>query len=84
MHKAVFNRFGANLRRLRKQRNLTQERLAELSNLHPNYIGGVERGERNLSLANIVRLCLALQCPVIELFKDVIGADGIRPKGRGR
>lgn len=84
MQKAVLKRFGLNLKRLRTLQGLTQERLAELSGLHPNYIGGIERGERKLSLANIVRLCLALQCSATELFKDVIGADGLRSKGRGR
>ena len=84
MQKAILTRFGTNLRQLRATHNLTQERLAELSGLHPNYIGGIERGERNLALFNIVRLCLALQCPAEELFKGIIGCDGLRPKGRGR
>lgn len=75
MSKPILQAFGANVRRLRLKRNLTQERLAELSGLHPNYIGGIERGERNLSLINIVRLTRALQCRVGEIFNGISTAD---------
>lgn len=75
MSTPVLKVFGANARRFRLKRKLTQEQLAELSGLHPNYIGGIERGERNLSLVNIVRLSRALQCRISDLFAGIATAD---------
>ena len=53
-------KFGEYIRTIRKAQNLSQEQLAELSGLHRNYIGGVERGERNIALLNIIRIAQAL------------------------
>lgn len=52
--------FAVNVRRLRLERKLTQEKLAELAELHPNYISSVERSERNISICNIERIARAL------------------------
>jgi transcriptional regulator with XRE-family HTH domain len=52
--------FGSRLRELREARRISQERLADLAGLHRTYVGGVERGERNVSLLNIVALSKAL------------------------
>ena len=53
--------FGRRVRTLRLERGLSQEKLAELADLHRNYVGGVERGERNIALLNIVALAHALK-----------------------
>ncbi|MDD3786046.1 MAG: helix-turn-helix transcriptional regulator [Hydrogenophaga sp.] len=63
--------FGAALRALREERFLTQEKLAERADLHTNYVSSVERGERNLSLHNIVRLAYALEVTPSELMHCV-------------
>ena len=62
--------FAANMRRIRKARELTQEKVAEAANLHPNYISSVERGERNISICNIERIAMALGVTMAELLSE--------------
>jgi len=59
--------FGENVRRLRKIKGLSQEGLADSCQLDRTYIGGVERGERNISLVNIHKIALALDVPPKDL-----------------
>lgn len=54
---------GCAMRELRHERGFSQERLAELADMHRSYVGGIERGERNVSFANILRLADALCVP---------------------
>lgn len=60
--------FGKRIRALRLERHLSQEKLAELADLHRNYVGGVERGERNVSLLNIFKLAEGLNIRTSKLF----------------
>jgi transcriptional regulator with XRE-family HTH domain len=52
--------FGTTIRQLRKRKGLSQEELAFLCDLDRTYVGGVERGERNISLVNIHKIAGAL------------------------
>ncbi len=63
--------FGSAVRRLREKRGLSQERLAELAGLHRTYIGGIERGERNVSLVNINRVAIGLGVSLANLMREV-------------
>ena len=68
---AIKARFGESVRSLRTKRGLSQEELAEIAGLHRNYIGGVERGERNVGLENIVKLAGALSVKTKDLFDSL-------------
>ncbi len=59
--------YGRALRSLRLDRGLSQERLAELAELDRTYVSGIERGERNPSLTNLLRLADALTVQLSEI-----------------
>jgi transcriptional regulator with XRE-family HTH domain len=63
--------FGNRVRQLRLKRRLSQEKLAELADLHRNYVGGIERGERNVGLLNIVKLARALAVKPASLMERI-------------
>lgn len=62
---------GRAIRRKRLALGLSQERLAEKAGLHWTYIGGIERGERNVSLMNIVKIARALKVSASDLLKEI-------------
>lgn len=80
MRDEILRLFGERLRELRTERDLSQERLAELAGLDRNYIGQIERAERNVALVNIVRIAGALKIEPAELFTPFAG--GRRVKSR--
>ena len=61
-------RFGQRVRELRLAAGLSQEKLAERAALHRTYVGGIERGERNVGILNLLRLARALRVRVCELL----------------
>lgn len=65
---AVQREFGERLKRIRRKKGLSQESLALACGLDRSYIGGVERGERNISLVNIYKIADALNVPAGALF----------------
>ena len=62
--------FGESLRRLRLERDWSQQRLAEAAGVTLNYIGNLERGEQGPSLHILMRLALALEIDVPTLLGD--------------
>ena len=61
-------RFGVNLRSMRLAQGLSQEELAARAGLHRNYIGSVERNEKNISIDSMERLAIVLGVDVVDLL----------------
>jgi transcriptional regulator with XRE-family HTH domain len=62
-------KFGERVRALRQKLDWSQEELAHRCQLDRSYIGGVERGERNVSLVNIYKIAKAMDVPACKLFE---------------
>jgi transcriptional regulator with XRE-family HTH domain len=67
----VLQRFGARVRELRVAKGFSQESFAAHCGLDRTYVGGIERGERNLALRNIESLAKALDMTIAELMKGL-------------
>ena len=63
--------FGANVRKTRQNRKISQEALAELCDLHRTYICDIERGTRNVSLLSVVKIAKGLGMTSSELMMNV-------------
>ncbi|OZB52910.1 MAG: transcriptional regulator [Stenotrophomonas sp. 14-69-23] len=61
--------FASNVRRLRTERGMSQEQLAEAAGVHRTYVGMLERGEKNVTIYNIERIALALGVCASELLR---------------
>jgi transcriptional regulator with XRE-family HTH domain len=64
-------RFGKALRHRRQKLGVSQEAFADMCQLDRTYIGGIERGERNVALANIEKITKTLRLTIAELFQGV-------------
>jgi transcriptional regulator with XRE-family HTH domain len=64
-------RFGRALRRRREELEVSQEAFADMCQLDRSYIGGIERGERNVALVNIEKIAKTLRLTIAELFRGV-------------
>jgi transcriptional regulator with XRE-family HTH domain len=71
VNQATLKALGQRIRDKRKSLDWTQEDLAAKSEIDRSYIGGVERGERNLTFTILCQICAALGCDVAELTKDI-------------
>ena len=64
-------RFGRAVRQRRQKLGVSQEEFADMCGLDRTYVGGIERGERNLALVNIEKIAQTFKISVSELFRGV-------------
>jgi transcriptional regulator with XRE-family HTH domain len=67
------HKFAKNLHKIRKAKGFSQEKLAELADLHRTYIGSVERGERNVTIDSMERISIALGVSIETLLGEEEG-----------
>jgi transcriptional regulator with XRE-family HTH domain len=65
----ILRKFGERIRKIRKEKGLSQESLALNANLHRTYIGMIERAEKNITLVNIQKIANALEINIKDLFE---------------
>lgn len=71
MSKKDLQKFGKRLKALRLDHNLTQLELAEILDMSPNFIGMIERGERNTTVGNVFKIARALNIKPSNLFEEL-------------
>lgn len=69
--KYIKTQFGITVKKLRVSKNISQEKFAEIVGLHRTYISEVERGTRNVSLINIVKIAEGLEIKTSEIFREI-------------
>ncbi|EJL46601.1 helix-turn-helix domain-containing protein [Brevibacillus ruminantium] len=69
--KQLAKRLGERIRTLRMDKGLSQEQLGERSGLHTNYVGQIERGEKNLTIESLSKIARSLGIPLEQLFHSV-------------
>lgn len=68
MDKEILKKFGNNIFKLRKEKEMTQEQLADASEIERSYMGTIERGERNPTLLKVYRIAKALKVSAGQLI----------------
>jgi transcriptional regulator with XRE-family HTH domain len=64
----INKKVGLNIRKIREAKDLSQEKLATLADLHRTYIGQIERGEKNIGLKNLEKIAKALKVNIKDLL----------------
>ena len=64
----ILKQFGKKVYHYRKKKKLSQEKLAELADIHRTYIGQIENGKRNIALKNVAKIAKALGVSIRDLF----------------
>lgn len=77
MQKDLLFAFGQTVRKIRLSKDVSQEKFADMCDLHRTYISDVELGKRNVSLENIGKMANALDMNISELFQEVEQDAGI-------
>lgn len=77
MQKDLLLAFGQTVRKFRLSKEISQERFADMCDLHRTYISDVELGKRNVSLENIEKIAKALDMHISELFREVESDESI-------
>src|SRR6202043_3166805 len=72
----ILGQLGTTVRRLRRQKGLSQEALADLAHVDRSYMSGIERGLRNISVLHIARIAMALQVAPCDLLHGHDQAPG--------
>ena len=71
MNESPLHLLGVRIREKRKERQWTQEELADHAKIDRSYIGGVERGERNITFTVLCQICTALEIDVATITKGI-------------
>lgn len=75
MSKILIGKVAATVKSIRKEHGLSQEKLAELSNLDRTYISGVERGVRNITLDSLEAIIVALDISIDDFLRSLIETE---------
>ncbi len=65
----IIELFGRNVQRLRKERGISQEKLAEIAGIHRTYVGMIERAEKNITIRNMKKIADALNVKISDLLE---------------